>query len=1075
MKKTILMLLLLGLVNSYGQELPKIIPANPEVASLGKYGDIPVGYHTGVPNISVPLVQLSGRSTQVPVSLSYHASGFRVNEIASRTGLGWTLMAGGSISRSVRGIPDDYVTGFLNPTVTVPGFLAGTPTDKLYWIDGFHDEYDFESDIYHYNFQGQSGKFFFKQDETVVCHPKTDLKIVPEFNGSGKILGFQITNVDGTIYHFGKSKDGLREAKDLSTTYGINGSTLPDPPQSMEDYTTSWKLMDIETHDKELTSFSYTHANVSFYNVGGQRKEIPTLGGTSSNPIGTSYTYNVDKVHRLTSVSNDRGSVAFEYTLSRTDLKFDYALTDVKLKDASNNVVDAYKLNYGYFTSTQLSTVNFGDLDQRRKRLYLQNVQQTVGSTTNKKYTFTYNTSKILPDRMSYAQDFWGYYNGKNNTFFYPEIEWNGGAGSTTYTTIPGGDRTVDETSAKACMLTKITYPTGGYTEFDYESNTIGNIGNIDFFPLIETETEVIDGLSSIGSTATVFEKVITISDPSIYVAGITWSVEFITCANPTGFECPLAELYKWDGSQYVLISNTSGSGISSQGIVFNPSSPLQLKIKLYNNSGVFPPDPRQDISATVFGKTVSSIYDNGVPGGGLRVKSITSYDSDNTQLLKKDYLYTLFSDPTTTSGGALNPPTYVYKNMPYCNDLGATAGPMDLLSSNSVFPLTNGSSYTTCYTNVTELLDGGNEGKNEYTYHFVYDGEGVQTNIYFTGSLEFGINTPLQDFAHRRGLLLKKKTYAKTGATYKLLKETSNSYNAFGENLLDENLVIDHRGCFGGYTPYSNLSERFYQTQQVVKDYHDSEDVTTTTTYNYDPTGYTGRSFPIETVTTDSKGNSVTTRTYFTADKALLTGLTTTASNAIEDLKDQNRVAEPLQVSTTLRNSGSTILSESDLRTNYRNWGSDLVLPEYVQSRKGSSNLNDRIQYHSYYSNGNVREVSKANGPLITYIWGYNEEYPVAKVENASYSQIEALTEFGTNFTLGAGGLSAIQNTDLRTLANAMVTTFTYDPQVGVTSVTDPRGYTTTYEYDSFNRLQYVRDAQGQLLSENKYNYKTQ
>ena len=38
------------------QDLPNIVPPTPEAASIGKYGDIPIGLNTGVPQISIPLV-----------------------------------------------------------------------------------------------------------------------------------------------------------------------------------------------------------------------------------------------------------------------------------------------------------------------------------------------------------------------------------------------------------------------------------------------------------------------------------------------------------------------------------------------------------------------------------------------------------------------------------------------------------------------------------------------------------------------------------------------------------------------------------------------------------------------------------------------------------------------------------------------------------------------------------------------------------------------------------------------------------------------------------------------------------
>ena len=53
------------------------------------------------------------------------------------------------------------------------------------------------------------------------------------------------------------------------------------------------------------------------------------------------------------------------------------------------------------------------------------------------------------------------------------------------------------------------------------------------------------------------------------------------------------------------------------------------------------------------------------------------------------------------------------------------------------------------------------------------------------------------------------------------------------------------------------------------------------------------------------------------------------------------------------------------------------------------------------------------------------------------------------------------------------MITTYTYQPLVGITSITDARGYVTYYEYDSQNRLRYVRDTNNHLLTEHQYNFK--
>ena len=54
------------------------------------------------------------------------------------------------------------------------------------------------------------------------------------------------------------------------------------------------------------------------------------------------------------------------------------------------------------------------------------------------------------------------------------------------------------------------------------------------------------------------------------------------------------------------------------------------------------------------------------------------------------------------------------------------------------------------------------------------------------------------------------------------------------------------------------------------------------------------------------------------------------------------------------------------------------------------------------------------------------------------------------------------------------MISTYTYSPLIGMTSQTDPNGVTTYYEYDSFGRLQYVKDDQGNILKMYDYHYRT-
>ncbi|MDO7875131.1 RHS repeat domain-containing protein [Hymenobacter sp. ASUV-10] len=53
-----------------------------------------------------------------------------------------------------------------------------------------------------------------------------------------------------------------------------------------------------------------------------------------------------------------------------------------------------------------------------------------------------------------------------------------------------------------------------------------------------------------------------------------------------------------------------------------------------------------------------------------------------------------------------------------------------------------------------------------------------------------------------------------------------------------------------------------------------------------------------------------------------------------------------------------------------------------------------------------------------------------------------------------------------------AHMTSYTYDPVVGMTSQTDPAGRTATYEYDALGRLLRVRDEQNRIQAQQEYHY---
>lgn len=136
------------------------------------------------------------------------------------------------------------------------------------------------------------------------------------------------------------------------------------------------------------------------------------------------------------------------------------------------------------------------------------------------------------------------------------------------------------------------------------------------------------------------------------------------------------------------------------------------------------------------------------------------------------------------------------------------------------------------------------------------------------------------------------------------------------------------------------------------------------------------------------------------------------------------------------------------------------------------------------YDDRGNLVQASDKSNVPVTTIWGYDKTQPIAKIEGLAYSQvmnlpvvtaaINASNADAANPANEASLLQALEN--LRkdpALKNYSVTTYTYDPLIGITNSISPNGIKTTYLYDNSGRLVKVTDASGKILKEYQYNYK--
>ncbi|MBI5914737.1 MAG: hypothetical protein HY842_05125 [Bacteroidetes bacterium] len=463
--------------NSY---LNNIMVPSPEVASLGRYIDVPVSYYTGVPNVSIPIHTLSEGPLSLPISLSYHAGGVQVSEVPSWVGLGWSLQAGGMVSRTVQDkMDEDGSFGWYYHGDEIP-LESNACAFYLHYGEG---AFDSEPDIFSFSFPGGSGKFYFSNDAipVPVLVPMQDLKIVPEFATGApfNLKGFDIVAPDGTIYEFGDIGDGT-PAIEITAS---DGGNYPDIPSA-------WFLKKIKSYDGKFTiNFSYTDEYF-------MQKYAPTR--TTSNQLPEYLSSHV-KSKRLASITTSLETVTFVPSdTAREDLDphptyfNDAAKKPKRLKSisiATGSFGKRFDLVHDYWLDNSAWASTQGSMTENKRLRLLRIVEKSLDGTTfvnppqSFEYFITSGSPNFLPKTFSRAIDHWGFYNGvdQNNASlpapnmpYYDNICFHGGT-CLNMNLIGGGGGSSDRASYEAPMkygaLKKVNYPNGGFTEFDMEAN----------------------------------------------------------------------------------------------------------------------------------------------------------------------------------------------------------------------------------------------------------------------------------------------------------------------------------------------------------------------------------------------------------------------------------------------------------------------------------------------------------------------------------------------------------------------------------------------------------------------------
>jgi hypothetical protein len=766
---------------------PKIIPPSPEGASLGKYGDIPVSLYTGVPSISIPIWNLKSRELELPISIDYHASGIKVDELASNVGLGWSLNAGGLITKSVMGQPDGEAVfervPFPEELVTdlnsdgINDFTTLYHTYGQAVVSGLTDS---EPDLYYFNILGKSGKFLYDHLGNVKIIPYQAILI----NRNLSTGVFTIIDENGWKYFFEPGESMTVRSKLLFR--GTQPSNYTPPP--VVNSISSYVLTKIKSTDNDSILFNYEQYSYS-YKSSLQESDytvLPEAGCSQGDaPLRELWERtNYVAASRLKEIRTATGlTVFFEYQNSpRLDIVApssglpNSSLSAITIKNMFNETIKRFDLSYDYFKTPVYET-----LASDQKNLHCKLKLESLTESGKPPYRLAYFESPSFPERFSLMQDHWGYFNQNPAATLLPSVFY----GSLS---ISGADRRPNLNYARVGTLRTIRYPTGGKTEFEFEMHDYATVNNIYEPPQPVTQGA---GISVSFDPEAPTEERNTFTIPADAIGGTGGGgvdctpsrpiAAVLTTTNSNGIAIQLPGIA---GSAMAFINGPDGFRAVSSG---NNSSTICVAPGTYTAtataSGTYDPSLGEipawaGISLTWYLPATSSTTVVNVPIGGLRVSSTVDKDINDNVIKTQKYDYR--KPGTTESSGVLaNVPQIGYvadiTKIVTSDNLPITCQ-FYVRESQSSVPLgtIKGSNVAYEFVTVSDTHNGDN-GRTVYQYSRI-------PNLAPEKSYPLA---PSVDNDWIRGLLVKKSVFKKVGASFNEVLREENNYKVYHDPYL--------------------------------------------------------------------------------------------------------------------------------------------------------------------------------------------------------------------------------------------------------------------------------------------------
>ena len=1014
----------------------KMVGASPAAAGATKYSDYSVSYGLGLADISIPLYEVKSHSLTLPISLSYDSGGIRVDDISGPAGLGWTLEAGGVITRTVTGLEDQSSLGWSNRPSgdpTSPSFV-----NQQYLEDVSKGVQDYGADIYCFNFCGHRGSFYIDGGSpswTIIPISATDLRIeiIPS--------GFKITDTDGTQYFFTEQETSSRFTSVSQPFFGAGGGS-ESYPQLIEPIT-AWYLTEIVAMDGtdsiELNYTTYGNLLISRhfntrtyqftyrYNSPGSYQWLSAAHQWSGYPdvsvLTGAYTAETSWSPKyLDYITYAGGRVDFEYKQNSGSSVVRRSYPRILDYISIKNLPPEGSPETEVFRAT--FSLPFQSADSRN---LLTGVSLTGrGGTPIETYTLTYISAGTYMNPNS--KDLFGYYNGANNS--------NGTAFLRLFSSNPfneaAADRSYNSAVVSYLSLETISTASGSRTRFQYEGNSISTTAPGVLFNTIGIGHRINSiftyDLSGGGETL-VRRRTFSYSSPGITIPASAFKhTSFMRVTEM--FREDLADGAPWwcSSAGVIPVPRTATVAFSDQSIL--PGASLE-GARIY------------------YGSVTERIFGNGSDAASVRtdyvfdtsgaVHSLTGYnmiaetardahDNDSGNNVPGLHVYHFFQRPpqyvplnVNVQSVDLSQPLYHYMPEDFPQLTSPTIirryknnGGTDSMISQTENEYTTNKDTLRVSIVVRNLIDPGNE-LNMGSQHHCDDYYSAGINQKRTWQrLTKSTETEWLDDGNTRTSV--------TSYTYLAPPGTTAFIPSVGAVLSPKTRTT----VFGSGTDARTYSWSYTYPTEIASNYPWA--------YQIVSRGY--RQPVVEAVTaTAGSSTATTTRSVVWAafSPADTTGMT---------------IYRPNTVSITRKEPGSST----------------------------TVNVGPNVTYGAYDRHGNILQVKQDNELPVVYIWGYGGLRPVMEVTGGTFAQVR--TKIGTNnvTSMSDGTTTSSQLTSARTSLESstnpymLVSWYLYDIPFGISQASDVSGRLTQYEYDGAGRLTTVKDAGGNRV--NTYTY---